>query len=227
MTTPPQPTVQELRDEFNCQFPSDTWETFEKAIDRLEAAEARVEELKQLMARGWSKARKHELECVHLRTELYRTQMVLEGQSRDFCTSPMAIQARPPVDDVSSILIERLKRDADRIVELETAQQTRTMTLTRWGDSKPNPGREFILYEVYDDEPILADMRANGSVHTSVNGLSDHFESWTNLNDPQQGRSLWCYVPDAPDWSADINEDGEEVWQTTGLPLPDQSEVKK
>jgi len=119
MTPPTQPTIQELREEFNCKDPNETWEPFGKAIDRLEAAEARIPELQQLMAQGHSKARKYELECGRLRRELYKAQRLAEGLSADFCSSPMSIQALPPVDDVSGLLAERLKRDAARIGELE------------------------------------------------------------------------------------------------------------
>lgn len=127
MTTPTQ-SIQELREELeSIDYTTGLRRIATNAIDRLEAAEARIPELQQLMAQGHSKARKHGLQRGALSRELYRTQMVLEGVSADYGDSPMAIQARPPVDDVSGLLDERLKRDAARISELEARQQPRPM----------------------------------------------------------------------------------------------------
>lgn len=121
-------SIQELRDDVVNYRDIELLETTAvEIIDRLEAAEARIPELQQLMAQGHSKARKHGLQRDALSRELYRTQMILEGVSADYGDSPMAIQARPPVDDVSRLLDERLKRDAARIGELEAAQKPRPM----------------------------------------------------------------------------------------------------
>jgi site-specific recombinase len=95
-----------------------------RLLDRLEAAEARVAELQQLMAEDWSRSRKHEHDATSRWAEVYRVQCILDGTPTKY---PHMTAGPEPVDDVSSLLVERLERDAARIKELEAAQQPRPM----------------------------------------------------------------------------------------------------
>jgi len=89
--------------------------------------------------------------------------------------------------------------------------------LKRWAHEKPLPGRSFILYEPWDEEPMLVeyiDIKDREPFFSVVkNGLELIGDACISdcIDLPISDRAQWCYVPGPPDWSADY-EDGEEVW---------------
>lgn len=224
MTTPTK-SIQQLREGLEDLDWQEFYNLCPKLLDRLEAAEARITELQQLMAQGHSKARKHGLQRDALSRELYRTQMLLEGVSADYGDSPMAIQARPPVDDVSGLLDERLKLDAARIGELEAQLEAIGIAL-EW------PGQdERTLLEVVKEAATWGVLRCQDRAEMH------------RLRTAQQPRDM----ADAPEdeyvlakcggvWTEVIFRDGS--WRSPHmdvrgaehlacwLPLPDQTEVK-
>ena len=88
---------------------------------RLAWSQARVAELGQLMAKGRSEARDYKARYFRLSAELYKNQCILDGTPT---VDPTWTCGPEPVDDVSTLLRERLNSDAARIKELEAAQSS-------------------------------------------------------------------------------------------------------
>lgn len=196
MTDPIQ-SIQELQDELNAFVGSytDLHMFANDLIERLEAAESRFADLQQLMAQGHSKARKYELRCNTLRTELYKAQRVVEGLSADFCTSPMAIQALPPVDEVSSLLAERLKKDASRIAELEARL---------YGTGTTKYDRIEALEAAQRPRPMGEAPTDGSEVLAWCQHLGWEVLAWSNVSDCWTGHTKewpthWVYLPEAVD----------------------------
>ncbi len=201
-------------------------------VDEVERQAVRIAELQQLMAQGHIKAHKYQGEATSRWAELYKCQCIIDGTPTKY---PMMTAGPEPDDDVSSLLVERLKLDGDRITELESKLAIEVSELTIENSVRMQAEDEMLAtaHHARGLEARIAELEAAQKPRPMAKAKGQRvLAEWFNPSglSIRWDTTVWVGHTHTKigHWDTEIDHDrpigsAPHHW----LPLPDQTEVKK